>query len=41
LGESPKGKTCKGMDGLIKEGSEAMEEDYEGSVLDAAVIGAA
>jgi ferritin-like metal-binding protein YciE len=41
LGESPKGKKCKGMEGLIEEGSEAMEEDYEGSVLDAALIGAA
>jgi ferritin-like metal-binding protein YciE len=40
LGESPKGKTCKGMQGLIEEGSEATEE-YEGDVLDAALIGAA
>jgi ferritin-like metal-binding protein YciE len=41
LGESPKGKKCKGMEGLIEEGSEAMGEDYEGSILDAALIGAA
>jgi len=41
LGESPKGKKCKGMEGLIEEGSEVMDEDYEGSVLDAALIGAA
>ena len=41
LGESPKGKKCKGMEDLIEEGSEAMEEDYEGSVMDAALIGAA
>src|SRR6202165_3962082 len=41
LGESPKGKKCKGMEGLVAEGSEVMEEDYEGSVLDAALIGAA
>jgi ferritin-like metal-binding protein YciE len=41
LGESPKGKTCKGMQGLIEEGSETTEEDYEGSVMDAALIGAA
>jgi ferritin-like metal-binding protein YciE len=41
LGESPKGKKCKGMEGLIEEGSEAMEEDYEGNVMDAALIGAA
>ena len=41
LGESPKGKTCKGMQGLVEEGAEAMEEGYEGSVKDAALIGAA
>jgi ferritin-like metal-binding protein YciE len=41
IGESPKGKKCKGMEGLIEEGSEAMEEDYEGNVKDAALIGAA
>jgi ferritin-like metal-binding protein YciE len=40
LGESPKGKKCKGMEGLIEEGSEAIEE-HEGEVLDAALIGAA
>jgi ferritin-like metal-binding protein YciE len=39
LGESAKGKKCKGMEGLIEEGSEAMQEDYDGSVLDAALIG--
>ena len=41
FGESPKGKTCKGMQGLIEEGSEVTAEDYEGSVMDAALIGAA
>jgi ferritin-like metal-binding protein YciE len=40
LGESPKGKKCKGMEGLIEEGSEAIGE-YEVEVLDAALIGAA
>ena len=40
LGESPKGKKCKGMEGLIEEGSEAIEE-YEGDLLDPALIGAA
>jgi ferritin-like metal-binding protein YciE len=40
LGESPKGKKCKGMEGLIEEGSEAIEE-YDGQLLDAALIGAA
>ena len=41
LDESPKGKKCKGMEGLIEEGSEATEEGYEDAVLDAALIGAA
>lgn len=40
LNESPKGKKCKGMEGLIEEGSEAIGE-FEDSVLDAALIGAA
>lgn len=40
LGESPKGKTCKAMEGLIEEGSKAIDE-YEGTILDAALIGAA
>lgn len=41
LDESPKGKKCAGMEGLVKEGSEAMEEDFEGALMDAALIGAA
>jgi ferritin-like metal-binding protein YciE len=41
LDESPKGKKCKGMAGLIAEGSEITEEDFEGAVLDAGLIGAA
>ena len=40
LGESPTGKKCKGMEGLIEEGAEAIGE-YEGELLDAALIGAA
>ena len=40
LGESPKGKKCKGMEGLVEEGKEAIEE-YEGAVRDAALIGGA
>lgn len=40
LGESPKGKKCKGMEGLVEEGSEAIEE-YEGAIRDAALIGGA
>lgn len=41
LEESPKGKTCKGMQGLVEEGSETMKEDYEGEEMDAALIAAA
>jgi ferritin-like metal-binding protein YciE len=41
LDESPKGKKCAGMEGLVEEGSEVMKEDLEGAVLDAALIGAA
>jgi ferritin-like metal-binding protein YciE len=41
LDESPKGKKCAGMEGLVKEGSEVMSEDFEGAVMDAALIGAA
>lgn len=41
LDESPKGKKCVGMEGLVKEGSEVMEEDFEEAVLDAGLIGAA
>jgi len=41
LGESPKGKTCKGMQGLIEEGSEMIDEDLEPEELDAGLISAA
>jgi ferritin-like metal-binding protein YciE len=41
LDASPRGKKCVGMEGLVKEGSELMEEDFEQAVMDAALIGAA
>ncbi len=41
LGESPRGKKCVGMEGLVKEGSEVMAEDFDDAVLDAGLIGAA
>jgi ferritin-like metal-binding protein YciE len=41
LDESPKGKKCKAMEGLIEEGKELMEEDADPAVLDAGLIGAA
>jgi ferritin-like metal-binding protein YciE len=40
MGISLRGKKCKGMEGLLEEGKEALEE-YEDDVLDAAMIGAA
>jgi ferritin-like metal-binding protein YciE len=41
LGESPKGKTCKGMQGLITEGSEMIEEEDQSEGLDVGLISAA
>ncbi len=41
LDEKPTGKKCLGMEGLVKEGAENMQEDYEDAVMDAAIIGAA
>ena len=41
LGQSARGKTCKGMQGLIEEGKEVMEKEGEGSVIDAALISSA
>jgi ferritin-like metal-binding protein YciE len=41
LGESAKGKKCKGMEGLIKEGSEMIQEDPAPEELDAGLISAA
>jgi ferritin-like metal-binding protein YciE len=41
LDESPKGKTCHGMKGLLEEGAEILKADGEASVLDANMIVAA
>jgi ferritin-like metal-binding protein YciE len=41
LDDKPTGKTCKAMQGLVAEGAEAIDEDFEGEVSDAALIGAA
>lgn len=41
LGKNPRGKKCKGMEGLLEEGKELLEEDAEPEVLDAALIAAA
>lgn len=41
IGEKPKGKTCPAIEGILKEGSELLE-DYAGSpAVDAALISAA
>jgi len=38
---SPRGKKCAGMEGLLKEGKELLEEEAADWVMDAALIGAA
>jgi len=41
LEESPKGKKCKAMEGLVEEGSEVIGEDGQDAVKDAALIASA
>lgn len=41
MGEKASGKKCKAMEGLVKEGSEVIEEDMEEGIKDAALIAAA
>ncbi len=41
LGKRGTGKKCKGMEGIIAEGKEMLEEDMTPEVLDAAIISAA
>ena len=42
LGEKAKAEKCKGMEGLVKEGSDLLKEnDFDPEVKDAAIIGAA
>jgi ferritin-like metal-binding protein YciE len=41
LGASPRGKHCKGMEGVLAEGKELLKEDAEPDVLDAGLIAAA
>ena len=40
IGKKPTGKHCSGMEGCIKECTEALEEDYEGALKDASITGA-
>ncbi len=41
LGETARGKRCQGMEGIVEEGKEIMEEDGDEAVLDAALIASA
>jgi ferritin-like metal-binding protein YciE len=41
LGQTPRGKKCKGMEGLLAEGKDLMEEEAAPEVMDAALIAAA
>jgi ferritin-like metal-binding protein YciE len=41
LGEPVKGKKCKGMAGIVEEGGNTISEDFEGALMDAALISAA
>jgi ferritin-like metal-binding protein YciE len=41
LGKSSRGKVCHGMQGVIEEGSEVLEDTEKGAVRDAALISAA
>lgn len=41
LDGSPRGHKCKGMEGLLEEGAEMLEEDGEENVIDAGLIAAA
>jgi ferritin-like metal-binding protein YciE len=41
LGEPVKSKMCKGIKGVIAEGGEVLQEDYEGPLMDAAIIASA
>jgi ferritin-like metal-binding protein YciE len=41
LEEKPTGEHCNGMEGVIKEGADALEKDEEGSSFDSGIIGAA
>jgi ferritin-like metal-binding protein YciE len=41
LGEKPRAKHCKGMEGLLEEGAESLEEEEKGTLRDLQLIGAA
>jgi ferritin-like metal-binding protein YciE len=41
MGQRPNGAVCEGMQGLIEEGNEIMQQDGDPSVVDAGIIAAA
>lgn len=41
LGKRPSGEMCKGMEGLVKEGQEQLDNDEQGATKDVAIAGAA
>jgi ferritin-like metal-binding protein YciE len=41
LDQRPKAKLCKGMEGLLAEGAETLEQEEKGTLRDLALIGAA
>ena len=41
IDDSPRGKKCVGMEGLIEEGNEVLEKTGDNDVIDAGIIGAA
>jgi ferritin-like metal-binding protein YciE len=41
LDEKPKSKKCDGMEGIIEEGSNLLDEDFDGAILDAGIIAGA
>jgi ferritin-like metal-binding protein YciE len=41
LGESPRGKQCHGIAGILEEGKAVMDEDFDDATMDACLIAAA
>ncbi|MGH9716654.1 MAG: ferritin-like domain-containing protein [Candidatus Acidiferrales bacterium] len=41
MGEPAKAKKCKGIEGIIDEASDVLDEDFAGAVMDAAIIASA
>jgi ferritin-like metal-binding protein YciE len=41
LGQAARGKRCQGMEGIVEEGKEILEEEGQEPVIDAAIIAAA